>query len=348
MNTDTLNTDVMRRYLLDGLSEDERQAMEERFMSDDAAFDEMLAVEDELYYEYEQGELDARERRVFEQKFLSRREDREKAAFAAAFLDAAEELSPEQQMAVLQPVEDKPGFFQSIAAFFNFGSALQFGMAAAVLLLLLGITGLLVQNSRIQNEMAAVRQQNEEERRRLEAEIANKQQEQQQIEDQLAAERERSGTSESRVRELESQREKLEKEIEEARRADRAPDSGTRSSQPTIASLIISPGLFTRSDGRPMNRIEIAPNARRLALGLRLKNVDEFPAYTVKISDVDSGGEVFSRSNLKPRGRGAAKRLGISIRSASLRTGDYEVELSGVKPNGESEEITRYYFSVIK
>src|SRR5205085_2617933 len=96
---------------------------------------------------------------------------------------------------------------------FKFGSAFQFGMAAAAVLLLIGVIGLLVQNSRIRNEMASVQQQNEIDRQNREAELARKQQEQREIENQLDTEHKKNGGSEERIRELESERQKLENDI---------------------------------------------------------------------------------------------------------------------------------------
>lgn len=221
-------------------------------------------------------------------------------------------------------------------------------MAAAVLILFAGMIGLFIQNSRMRSEMASIQQQNEEDRRRMEAQIVEKQEEQQEIENQLAAEREKGIGNETRIKELESQRSKLEKEIEDRRRIDATPNGQQPVRQPTLASLVISPGLFTRSDGQPMNRIELSASARQLNLGLRLKNVDDYPGYLVKISDIDSGREVLTRTNLKPRGKGTKKSLNLSIPAQLLGRGDYEVELSGITQTGETEEITKYYFSVVK
>src|SRR5437899_10646971 len=188
MNIDTTNTDLFRRYLLDGLTEDECGAVEERVLTDDAAYDEMLATEDELFYEYKQNERDAGEGRIFERKFLRTREDREKAAFAGAFLDATADMAREQSLAPIRIVEERPTLLHSIAAFFSFsGSAMQFGIAAAALLLVIGIIGLLIQNSRMRNEVASIQQQNEAERLERQTQLAEKQKEQQEIENQLAA-----------------------------------------------------------------------------------------------------------------------------------------------------------------
>ncbi len=346
MNTDTTNTDLIRKYLLDALTDDERSRVEEAFFANDNAFDDMLAVEDELFYEYQQNELNVSEQQVFKQKFLRTREDRDRSAFAGAFIEASADLSRGRAFAAVPIENESPSLLKSIAAFFNFGSALQFGMAAAGLLLALGIVGLLVQKSWKDSELAAIQQQqNETDRRDREAEIIAKQKEQQEIDSRLAAEREKAATDENRIKELETERQKLEPEINERqRRVDPSPKVAQPGGQSTIATLVISPGLFTRSDGVPMNRIAIAPSVRTLSLRLTLKNVGEYPKYQAIVRAVDDSREVYSSPVLRAR----SKRVAISIPTKHLDRADYEVSLVGVSANGQTDEITKYYFSVLK
>jgi len=56
------------RYLLGSLSEDERNRLEENFFADDAKFEELEVLEDELIDDYVAGELSPDERRQFESK----------------------------------------------------------------------------------------------------------------------------------------------------------------------------------------------------------------------------------------------------------------------------------------
>ena len=79
---------VTTRYLLGTLPEDERLRIEQAFVADDDAFDEMLAAEDELFGEYARGTLAPDERAAFEARFLASPEGRRKLAFAAALMEA--------------------------------------------------------------------------------------------------------------------------------------------------------------------------------------------------------------------------------------------------------------------
>ncbi len=110
--------------------------------------------------------------------------------------------------------------------------------------------------------------------------------------------------------------------------------------------MILSPGLFTRDDGKPMNRITLSPNAASLNLTLQLKNAGDYAKYTVNVVSVDSGASIKSASGLVPRGNGGARALNFGLPGKSVRRGDYEIELSGITKTGETERVTRYYFSV--
>jgi len=216
MELKSLNYEMLKRYLLDDISDEERQTVEEQFFEDDSFFDEMVALEDELYYDYQQNRLNARERSVFEKKFLQSRQDLEKAAFAEAFLQEAAKLSEEKTI-----ISEKPeavSWQQSIAAFFRVsGSMRQYAMAAAVLLLALGVLVLFIQNSRLNNEMADLQNKQAKEIREQERLLAEKQRVQTELEKQLADEKTQGEQNEKRIQEIEAARTKLEKEINEAR-----------------------------------------------------------------------------------------------------------------------------------
>src|SRR2546423_4909082 len=74
----------MRGYLLGGLSQKVRQQVEERLMTEDGSFDELLLVEEELIDDYVGGQLPFDERRRFEQHFLSTPERQRQLRFAQA------------------------------------------------------------------------------------------------------------------------------------------------------------------------------------------------------------------------------------------------------------------------
>lgn len=133
----THNENLMTQYLLGELSEDEKLELEEHFFTNDNSFEQLLALEDELRYDYAQGGLTPAQRRQFEQRFLARSGGSQRVAVAKAVLDKVAEIEPAPVRALV--AQEKPSFFQSLITLFGLQSPLmQFGMAAASVLLLLG------------------------------------------------------------------------------------------------------------------------------------------------------------------------------------------------------------------
>lgn len=79
------------RFLLGGPDEDEdeRRRVEIEFLENESAFEDLLALEDELRFEYLQDRLSPEQRAGFEAKYLVTSEDRARLAFARALLHRA-------------------------------------------------------------------------------------------------------------------------------------------------------------------------------------------------------------------------------------------------------------------
>ena len=61
------NEDVLVRYLLGQLSEEEQEQIEEQYIGDGDFLDQLLVVEDDLIDDYVTGSLPAQDRLHFEQ-----------------------------------------------------------------------------------------------------------------------------------------------------------------------------------------------------------------------------------------------------------------------------------------
>jgi hypothetical protein len=84
MSSATANREEIREYLLGSLSEDARQRFEERLLTADGVFEELLLCEEELTDDYAAGALSDEERHRFEAHFLSTPERYQKLRFALA------------------------------------------------------------------------------------------------------------------------------------------------------------------------------------------------------------------------------------------------------------------------
>ena len=112
------NGAMIRSYLLGELVEEQRRHFEERLMTDEESYEELLAVEDELLDQYVGGALSGPERERFERHFLSTPERRRKLSFAKTLkkyvaAHALEEQEPETGGVSLRPVAGK-GFLPSL------------------------------------------------------------------------------------------------------------------------------------------------------------------------------------------------------------------------------------------
>lgn len=127
----------VRRYLLDLCSDEERHAVEQRYLADGGAFEEMLAIENELAYDYAQGVLTPEERRQFERKFLSKAEHRQRTALAG--------------LALPRFVSQRPVEAATMAWWQR--PQVAFLAAAAIFVLLAGMGWLALTNVRLREEM---------------------------------------------------------------------------------------------------------------------------------------------------------------------------------------------------
>ena len=85
--TDRANDpNLIIKYLLGELSEREQERLEARYFVDDALFELLLAIEDELIDRYARGEVMGRERRRLEHHFLKSPARRKRVRFAGALL----------------------------------------------------------------------------------------------------------------------------------------------------------------------------------------------------------------------------------------------------------------------
>ncbi|HXU08976.1 MAG TPA: hypothetical protein VN743_08250, partial [Blastocatellia bacterium] len=75
---------VLKRYVLGELSEDERVALEQRYFSDQQVFDQLVRIETEIVDDYVRGRLSAADRASFERSYLQNPDRVRRVKFAAA------------------------------------------------------------------------------------------------------------------------------------------------------------------------------------------------------------------------------------------------------------------------
>ncbi len=251
----------LTRFLLGDLSDEARQDIERQCLDEDGAvFAELVAIEDELRFDYLLGRLLSEDRKRFERQYLGTPAGQAKLAFARALLDRANaseigEGAPAGRAPRLAWWR-RPAFQAALAA------------AAVVLAVLAAI------------EFSA--------ERRLREQV-----------DRLSADLARAGvtragteTEFARLRDELAREQVLRKDLE-AKLAQRG------AARPATAfALTLVPGL-TRGAGQPIPRVDEATAARGLQLTLTLPSgATSYAAYRVVILNAD-GREVWSGSNVR-------------------------------------------------
>ena len=330
----TEKDEIVRRYLLDQLSDEERNSLEEKFLENDELFDEISAIEDELYYDYKQGKLSAQEKIAFEKKFLATLQDLQKAEFAEAFLNATNEIVAEKTA---------PSLWQSISAFFTFSNAsFRFGTALASILsiFVVGIWIFKTLNNKpddIAKVPEVINTQTPTPTPIDEKIIEEKQKQQEDLEKKLAEEKQKSGQDANKIKEIEKQKEKLQREIEANRNKIVAPETPPK----TFIALILSPAGINRSGGAKTTKIKLTPEIKTINLTLAIKKDFQNEDFKIVVRNVDNGSIILS-SNAKT-GKKTAVSLGIPTKS--LPRGAYEIVLIS---SADNEELDSYYFNVDK
>jgi hypothetical protein len=323
MRQDLESEKLMLSYLLGELPEAEQTQLEERFFTDDKYYEQLLALEDELQYDYAAGGLSPAQRIKFEQRFLNSPPYQQRAALATAILN---KLNETHARAPLTPVtEEKPSWWQALFAFFNTQhSGLQFSLATASVLLLVGATWLAYQTVKLraqvtQLEMARANQSQQENELRTR---------QQQLNGELARARE--------------ERTQLEQQPAQPAETSRERQAATSAS---FFSFILTPGLLRDTDG--MKHLPLPPTASQVRLQLKLQRPVSYPRYRAVLQTLD-GVELWSRNLARAGAIAPGQTVVASLPAKHLPPGDYILALKGQTTDGKVEEIDDYYFSIVR
>lgn len=144
------NHEVLTRYLLGDLPEQERESFEERYFVDDAVWQALNAAEHDLIDQYVRGSLAQPQRDQFESYYLESPRNREKLEFARTLLSS--ELRTEAIVA--SPAArsrwwELPGFFGG-----SWRPALRMTLAAAAVAAAVAVLFLVFQHQKRQQEEA--------------------------------------------------------------------------------------------------------------------------------------------------------------------------------------------------
>jgi hypothetical protein len=324
------------RYLLGGLSEEERTRMEEAFFADDSKFEAVELAEDELIDAYVRGELSAEQLQQFHKKLLTSPRLVERVHFAKALAERTAEPSPNKHEASIQPAfplnqptaEASLGWWELL---FGRQPILRVAFAACVVLLLIGGMALLASWLRLRGESD-----------RILAERADIQRQKEELGKQLREQQTKTAQLNADLQREKEQRAEDLKLIEELRRGNKATLQ-----QPllrTLATVFLTPGLSRSGGGQSELIIQPGTTTARVQLALE-KN--DYPTYNAVVTTVD-GTVVTRKTGLKPHNGGSGLQLLLSVPARGLSSDDYLVHVDGVTARGQIEGVSDYEFRVTK
>jgi hypothetical protein len=328
METKSTNEELIARYLLGDLPEEEQALLEDRAFSDRDYMRIIVAVEGDLIDEYVRGGLSDSERLRFERRFLVSAERQRKVEFARALANVIPMATGEdaaRQALALAPPSQWSSFITSLR---GLKLAFKFSMAAVAMTLVIGVSLLIAESVRLR---AHITQLQAERRTRLRQEEILRQ--------QADGERARSEDLAAQLRRERERSEELARQIE----LDQSRERSTGLS--FIASVFLPPGVPRGGAERPKLVVPQPAGAARLQIGLERE--DEYKSFSVWIRTAQ-GQVVWTQDKLRPRQSRAGRIVNLVIPGRVLGPGEYELTLKGVIDNQNTEDVRYYYFDALR
>jgi hypothetical protein len=341
--------DLITRFLLGELSEQERAQVEERFLADNEFFEEVLAAEDALMDRYLRGQLSGEQLERAKTLFQSSPRQRRDVEFTKRLIasirgaDSAHEQSTsdvthttfaastdkihsrEEIIPATSEPESSDETFQLIPPGFKNlaprSAAIGWLFVSLVCFSLLSwIVYLYYQKRGHEAQMAAVERSNQETREKLSELMKGKEELSRQLED----EKERRSRAEELIAQLQV----------------RQPDEITRPNR--ITSILLAPAALER--GGNSRTISLKAETKRIQLQLEVGESQRYSRYSVLLSTFD-GRKVWSKDSIDAS-QIKQGRLSLVLPSSLLEDEDYRIELKGSSDNGDFVHVADYIFKV--
>lgn len=341
--TTTSDEKMMQRYLLGELSEAEIERLEESFIADEAVFAEVLEVENELVDRYILKKLAPRELELFEKNYLVTPEKRQKVETARVLQTFLQKQTVKETATAKAKEKEKLSLWQRISNAFASPVGWQYVTAALFLIFSAGFIFLLMDRSRLNDQIADLRENSNQVSPReieLNRELETIRQREADLQKRLA---EQNGQSESITKELDEERkerERLEDEIEKLRRQQKQQQNQQNTPRlPEFASATLRPAAgaesSTPASATPVN---VPKNVEKIRMNLVLPA----SAKTEEKFSVEFDGRRIS-SNLTARTEPVGgKFLRVGISAKNLDASEHEIAVK----DATGKIISRYVFRI--
>jgi len=329
MNQELDNETTLRRYLLGNVSDEERQQIELKMISDGTFFEQVCALEDDLIDEYVCDKLSPEEREEFQNWFLSTPEGVEQVRLATGLRAAALATLPAQSAAASLSVPEPSSQQRGALAYWRSGISMsRYAIAGMAAICLVIIIWMAVARGRLQSQLNELRAQQSPSAAH-EAEL----------EEQLSAERARNADLVEEIQRGEGRRAELEQQLAALHRSEKS-----NGGQSTVASMVLMPGRIRGT--AESHTLSLGPDAARVQSQLILARND-YASYRASLITAD-GREIWTQSSLRAQNRGGRSIVQVSLPVEILFSGDFSLTLQGAAADGSYEQVGNYYFKAVK
>ena len=328
MAADLNNEELITRYLLGELPEEQQIEIEDRAFNDKEFLASITAVENDLIDEYVREELPKTARRRFETLFLASEGRRKRVEFARALVQVADEARVPKREIVTAVAwrEAQAAFIRGL------NPVGRIALAAATLVVLLGGAWLIVQTLTLRGQLT-----------QLQAQQQSQQSDRQTLQRQVEMERRRSEELAAQLNQEKQQRAQSDESLRQL--SETLNQQTTQAPRSIIASLTLLPGLGRGANTQP--KLILPANATVAQLQIGIEPEETYKSYAVDLRTV-AGRPIWTRDSLPARSTGGGRSIRLTVPASALTPGTYELRLKGKTETNVVEDVGFYYFEVLK
>lgn len=298
--------ELMIRYLLNDVSEQERNELEEQYASNPDLLAELTEVENDLMDDYASGGLSAADRALFESRYLKNAERNQRREFATAlatYLQEARAGSP--------GISHKPnraaGWWRSKVHVPKLMATPQFLSGILALVVAVAVSYIFQVQRQMQKEIAQIQSE--------------------------------QGKLYAGEQQLSSQIDKLQTDRSQVDATNEAPGQNQR----TVARLILVPNLSRGSGKEPSIALDASVSSLELRLPLV---EDHYQSYSVSIKTADGAAVWQRENVRSRAGPGGRRFIRLQVPVKALTNSDYVVRLFGTGADDRFEDVAAFLFRV--
>lgn len=330
--------DRLVRYLLGELSAQERENIEKQYFQNDTLFQELLHVESDLIYDYVNGELSPERHIKFESQILSTPQGRRKVESSRALLNSM----PENAVEVVK----KAPWWQSLW-FPQRTQTWAWQTATMMLLLVIGGGWLGVQNIRLRSQLGALKtsvQQNEQEVRLLQDQVATAQRQRQQAETDWRSRIDKLNEDVQRARVEREKAEQVARQIESQLQQSLRQSPPGREPAAAIATYIF-PFNSIRGTSEQAEPLTLSDEHKAVRFQIDLGRT-AFRAFRLSLQTVD-GSEVWTGIR-KARRTTTGNSITVDLPAIVFTQQHYILVLTPSGAHNQAESFAEYSFRVAR